>query len=169
MGMSRRVYLALFAVLAELVAIAATGNQGVTNFVADHMATSPLGDLFLRSLPTLAWGITPTDARGATTILVAQSAAIGTLLVLTFVLMLVVVRGSSTFSGPFFSAIPIVVVSALGAKFVASIVEYNQVGRLEHTGLGRFGYALFHSSDNTSVMFSLMCGIWVALVVGIVG
>ena len=31
--MSRRVYIALFAVLVELVAVAATGNQGVTNFV----------------------------------------------------------------------------------------------------------------------------------------
>ena len=43
--MSRRVYIALFAVLAELVAVAASGNQAVTNFVADHMATSPLGGM----------------------------------------------------------------------------------------------------------------------------
>ena len=35
MGLSRRVYIALFAILAELVVIAATGNQGVTNFVND--------------------------------------------------------------------------------------------------------------------------------------
>ena len=53
--MSKRVYIGLFAVLTELVAIAATGNKGVADFVADHMATSPLGDLFLRSVPSFPW------------------------------------------------------------------------------------------------------------------
>ncbi len=102
MGMSRRVYIGLFAVLAELVAVAASGNQGVTNFVNDHMATSPLGDLFLRSLPSFPWRITTENRPGATTLLVAQYAAIATFFVLTFLLLLIIVRGEPTFSGPFF-------------------------------------------------------------------
>src|ERR1700755_2757481 len=116
MRMSKRVDLALFAVLAELIAIAGAGNQGVTDFVNDHMATSPLGDLFLRSLPSFPWRFSPTNGPGATTILVAQFAAIATLIVVTFVLMLLIVRGPASFSGPFFAAIVVVVSSSLVAQ-----------------------------------------------------
>ena len=119
MGLSKRVYIALFAVLAELVVVAATGNQGVTNFVADHMATSPLGDLFLRSAAVVpVAGHHRGPATGATTILVSQYAAIATLFVLTFVLVLIIVRGAPTFSGPFFAAIGVVVTAALVAHMV---------------------------------------------------
>ena len=84
MVMSKRVYIALFAVLTELVAIAATGNKGVTDFVAHHMATSPLGDLFLRSVPSFPWSVT-SDGH-PTTYLVAQWAAIATFVVVFSVL-----------------------------------------------------------------------------------
>jgi hypothetical protein len=169
MGLSKRVYIALFAVVAELVVVAASGNQGVTNFVADHMATSPLGDLFLRSLPSFPWRVTTeAHATGATTILVSQYAAIATLLVLTFVGLVLVVRGVPTFSGPFFAAIGVVVTASLVAHMVGEAVNYDQDGRSEHTGLGRFGYALFNSNTGLTVMFALMCSVVVAIVVGIV-
>jgi hypothetical protein len=169
MGLSKRVYIALFAVVAELVVVAASGNQGVTNFVADHMATSPLGDLFLRSLPSFPWRVTTeAHATGATTILVSQYAAIATLLVLTFVGLVLVVRGVPTFSGPFFAAIGVVVTASLVAHMVGEAVNYDQDGRSEHTGLGRFGYALFNSNNGLTVMYALMCGVVVAIVVGIV-
>jgi hypothetical protein len=169
MSLSRRVSIALFAVLAELVAVAATGNQGVTNFVADHMATSPLGDLFLRSLPSFPWRITTVAQSGATTLLVSQYAAIATLFVLTFVLMLIIVRGAPTFSGPFFGGLTSVVFAALIAHIVANIIDYDWDGRERHLGLGRFGYSLFNSNDGLSIMFALMCGVVVAIVAGIVG
>ncbi len=165
MVMSKRVYIALFAVLTELVAIAATGNQGVTDFVADHMATSPLGDLFLRSVPSFPWRFTGDPG----VVLAAQWVAIATFVVVTFLLTLLVVRGAATFSGPFFAAVPIVVGSSLVAHVVANIVDYDKVGRLEHTGLGRVGYSLFNSNSPLAIMYSLMCGIVVAIVVGIVG
>jgi hypothetical protein len=169
MGSSKRVYIALFAVVAELVVIAASGNQGVTNFVADHMATSPLGDLFLRSLPSFPWRITTeSHTMGATTILVSQYAAIATLLVLTFVLLLLIVRGTPSFSAPFFATIGVVVAAAVIAHMVGEAVNYDQDGRLQHTGLGRFGYALFNSNDGLTIMFALMCSVVVAIVVGIV-
>lgn len=169
MGLSRRVCIALFAVLTELVAVAATGNQGVTNFVADHMATSPLGDLFLRSLPSFPWRFSTEARPGATTILVSQYAAIATLFVLTFLLMLIVVRGAPTFSGPFFSSLGSVLFAALVAHMVANVIDYDWDGRALHKGLGRFGYALFNSNDGLSIMFALMCGVVVAIVVGVVG
>ncbi len=167
MVMSKRVYIALFAVLTELVAIAATGNKGVTDFVADHMATSPLGDLFLRSVPSFPWLVT-TDGH-PTTFLVAQWAAIATFVVVTFLLLLIVLRGAATFSGPFFVAIPVVISAGLVAHEVANIVDYDIDGRLHHTGLGRVGYSLFYSNSGLSIMFSLMCGVVVAIVIGIVG
>jgi len=167
MGMSRRVYIALFAVLTELVAIAATGNQAVTNFVTDHMATSPLGDLFLRSLPIFPWRVTTESRSGAATVLVSQYAAIATFIVLTFALMLVVVRGALTVSEPVFASLCVVVTASLVAHMVGELVEYDQDGRLQHTGLGRFGYALFNSNNGLSIMFSLMCGVAVAVVVGV--
>jgi hypothetical protein len=169
LSLARRVYIALFAVLVELVAVAASGNQGVTNFVADHMATSPLGDLFLRSLPTFPWRVTTQDRGGATTILVAQYAAIATLLVLTFLLVLLTVRGAATFSGPFFAALSSVVLATLVAQAVRNAVDYDWDGRAHHTGLGRFGYALFLSNDGLTIMWGVMCAVVVAIVVGIVG
>ena len=167
--MSRRVYIALFAVLVELVAVAASGNQGVTNFVADHMATSPLGDLFLRSLPSFPWRVTTLDQSGATTLLVSQYAAIATFLVLSFLLILIIVRAAPTFSGPFFGSLCAVVLAGLVAHMVANIVDYDWDGRRQHTGLGRFGYSLFNSNNGLTIMFSLMCGVVVAIVVGFVG
>ena len=168
MGMSRRVYIALFAVLVELAAVAATGNQAVANFVADHMATSPLGDLFLRTLPSFPWRVTTESRTGASTILLAQYAAIATLLVLTFVLVLLIVRGTASFVGAFFASIGAVVTASLIAHMVGNIVDYDQVGRAEHTGLGRVGYSLFNSNDGLTIMYSLLCGLVVGLVTGIV-
>jgi hypothetical protein len=169
LSLARRVYIALFAVLVELAAVAASGNQGVTNFVADHMATSPLGDLFLRSLPTFPWRVTTQDRGGATTILVAQYAAIATLLVLTFLFVLLIVRGAPTFSGPFFAALGSVVLATLVGQAVRNAVDYDWDGRAHHTGLGRFGYSLFLSNDGLTIMWGVMCAIVVAIVVGIVG
>jgi hypothetical protein len=169
MGLSRRVYIALFAVLAELVAVAATGNQAVTKFVANHMATSPLGDLFLRSVPSFPWRISTEHRTAAITVLVSQYAAIATFLVLTFVLIVVMVRGAASFSGPFFVSIGAVVTAGVLAHMVGEVVEYNQDGRRLHTGLGRVGYALFNSNSGLSIMFSLMCGLVVAIVAGFTG
>ncbi len=169
MGLSRRVYIALFAILAELVVIAATGNQGVTNFVNDNMAKSPLGDQFLQSVPSYPWRITPKSGSGGSTILVSQYAAIATLLVLTFVLVLIVVRGAGGFSGPFFATILVVLGSSIVAHMVANVVAFDQIGRAEHSGLGRVGYSLFNSNDGQTIMFALMCGVVVAVVTGIVG
>src|SRR5258708_4036865 len=118
MMMSRRVYIALFVVLSELVVVAASGNQWLTKFIADNEAPSPLGDEFLRSVPSFPWRFSPQSGEGATTVFAAQFAAIGALLVLTFVFLIIVLRGAPTFSGPSFATFTVVTVSAIVAQMV---------------------------------------------------
>jgi hypothetical protein len=167
MLMSRRVLIALFATLTELIIIAAGGNQAVTKLIIDHPATSPLDRELEQSLLSFGWRFAPQT--GASQIWFGELGRNLTVLVLTFVLVLIILRGPATFSGPFFATICAVTTAAVIGPMVESVVNYSEIGQDEHTGLGRVGFAVFNSSNGPIVVFAVLSGVVAGFVAGLVG
>jgi hypothetical protein len=166
MMMSKRVLIALFAVLTELVVVAATGNQALLKYLNQHDSTlwvAEVRDAFV----SFTWRVTPLS--GQTTPFVAQFAAIATLIVLTFVLVIIILRGPATFSGAFFTAACVTVASAVVANMVESVVDYNRLQTGGSVG-DRVSVAIVDGSRTPGLLsYSVAMALVVALVSGIAG
>src|ERR1700691_504218 len=103
MSMSKRLLIAFFAALIELIIISAASNQGVTNVLIRHRPSSPVLRELENAVLSVSWRLIPQS--GQHTIWYGQLGGNLTLLVLTFVLVWIIVRGPASFSGPFFTVI----------------------------------------------------------------
>jgi hypothetical protein len=166
MLMSRRVLIAAFAALSELVIIAAAGNQAITKFIIDHQANSPLLRDIQRGLVSVSWRFTPQSGARASWL----GALVGdvVLVVVTFLLVLALLRGKASFSGAFFATLTSVVTATVLGAMVAVAIAYDDFGRQQHTGLGRIGFAVFNSVDGPVVVMGLASGIVAGILTGVV-
>ena len=93
MRRSRSFLIAFVAAIVELVIIAASGNQWVTNRVADNATGTALGNVLAHDAVGFPWRFNPQTDRER--IWAAQLIGIGALVVLLFVFVLVLTARSS--------------------------------------------------------------------------
>lgn len=165
--MSRRVLIALFAILTELVIVAATANQSLLSYLNKNDTSSLFISELRDAFESFAWRVSPLS--GQQRAFIAQYAAIATLLVLTFVLVIVILRGAASFSGAFFTTACVVVASAAVAGIVGSVVDYDRLST-PGTTADRVSVAIVDGSHSPGFLsYSVAMGLVCALVAGLVG
>ena len=160
----------LTAVLTPLVLIAAIGNQAVSkrfaDYLSDHATTAPDYTVgAFKSLLTFRWRFAP--ASGQSTHAWASSfAGIGTLLVLTWLLVWIVARGSVTFPRIWVTVAAIVAAVTPIAVMVRNVVIVPQRPGPLQSRLGQsvYGYADFGPVVVAGVALGLIAGLFAALV-----
>lgn len=157
----------LSAFLTELIVVAATGNQGVTDAVNRHLGdhSRSFADYAAgawRSLSTYHWRFTPASGQ-STGDWAADFAAIGVLFVLTVLLLIPIVRGAAGFWRVFFGAwVTVAAITPIAIMVRNAIVIPSRPG----PGESKFGQAVYGYPDFGTVIVG---GIVLGLLTGLVG
>lgn len=158
------------AVLTELVAVAATGNQGVTDAVNRHLGDDGRGfaDYVAgawRSLITYRWRFTPASGQ-STSDWAADFAAIGVLFVLTALLMIPIVRGVARFWRVLLGAWIIVAAITPVAIMVRNVIS---IPSRPGPGQSKFGQAVYDYADfGPAIVAGIVLGLLTGLVAAVV-
>jgi hypothetical protein len=159
---------ALIAFLTLLVLIAALGNQWVTDSIRRHANGDTFIDHIVTAITTYQWRFTPRGGHDVARVWVSDFALIGTVLVLTFVLVGTVCRGKGGFAQAFFASWMTVLAGTLIGGYVkAAVIDRSLLLRsITHDT----GNAIFFSplSPGTSeIVGGLEFGFVVAVVAGV--
>lgn len=158
---------ALIAFISMLVIVAAAGNQWVTDAVGRHTQADTLGNHLARLVYSYAWRFNAPHGSDIDHFWVAGLAAVGTVLVLTLLLVAIVARGFGRFWQTLFATWFVVVVATEVAAYVrAAIIDES---RLLPAGEGKAQAILFStfSPGARDVLAGLVAGLLVGLVAAI--
>ena len=159
---------ALVAFLTLLVLIAALGNQWVTDSIRRHANGDTFIDHIVTAITTYQWRFSPRGGHDVARVWVSDFALIGTVLILTFLLVGTVCRGKGGFAQAFFASWMTVLAGTLIGGYVkAAVVDRSLLLRsISHDT----GNAIFFSplSPGTSeIVGGLEFGFLVAVVAGV--
>jgi hypothetical protein len=160
----------LTAVLVELVVIAGIGNQGVSKQLQDYLQNHPgVADYTrgaIQAALTFHWRFAPATGQ-STHAWAAQLAAIGTLLVLSALLIWVVSRGSVTFGRLWVSAGAIIAALTPIAVMVGNVII---VPNAPGPGQSRVGQAVYgYPAYGPVIVGGLVLGVVTGLLCGLLG
>jgi hypothetical protein len=157
MRRSRPGRIASAAALVELVLVAITGNQAVSDFlVRDHLATSRAPRDVQYTVTAFAWRLSA--QQGLTSIWTAELVGIGVLVVLTFLFVLAIGRGQATFGRVFFGTWFAVVAAASFAVMVRALIASSERDP-QVQGANRIALAVFESNAGFTSVFALLTGV----------
>ena len=166
------VLVALSAAVAELVILAAAGNQWVVDHLIRHQADNelPRERLLKSTLTAFSWRFTP-ESHQRMIWLGGLVATVG-LVVFVFLLVLLFVgpmRPSRRFLPVFLGTWGIVVALTQLAAIGFAMTAFGNLfdGGRDPDGLGRYWYSVFHGPTGESVLFGGASGLVVALVAAI--
>jgi hypothetical protein len=166
------VLVALGAALAELIIVAAAGNQWVVNHLIRHPAANelPRDRLLKLALTSFSWRFTAQS--GQHMIWLAGIVSAAGLVVAVFLLVWAFVgpmRPPRNFVSVFLGTWGIVVVVTQIAAVGQALLAFGDLFEHGHDpdGLGRFWFSMFHGPGAGSVLFGGASGLLVALVTAI--
>lgn len=163
----RGLLVALVAAVLELLVVIGSGNQWVTQRVADKAGSASLGDVLARSANGFGWRFAP--VKGASTVWQAELAGIGALVVVTFLLVLVLAfRASRSFFGTVFGVWGIIVLASVAGAVVREVIGFGHLQAGTTAGGGRFADSLAAAITYTPVVFGVASGLLVGLITAIV-
>jgi hypothetical protein len=155
------------AVLAELVVIAAVGNQGVVHALRKNLDTRNYADYArggIEAATTFSWRFAPESGQ-ATHVWAAQFAAIGALVVLTALAVLAVARGVVTFGRVFVAVWAVVAAVTPVAVMVRQfVIVPSAPGPLQsRVGQSVYGYLDFGAVIVAGLGLGLIVGLFTGL------
>ncbi len=170
MRRSRSFLIAFVAAVIELLIIAASGNQWVTNRVAENATGAAIGNVLARAAVGFPWRFNPQTDRER--IWAAQLIGIGTLIVLLFLFVLVLTaRSSRSFFGNVIGIWGSTTVAALLAAGLRQWIAFPTLypnGR-DAQGYGRLANAFVDGPSSTVAQFALASGLVTGVIAAAVG
>jgi hypothetical protein len=168
MQRSRAGLVALAAAVIVLLAVIATGNQGLTDYFQRHSGSGSriFQDVRL-SINAFPWRFWPRSGESA--IYTGQLVGIGVLVVLTFLFVLAIARGVVTFGRVLFGTWFAVVTAGVFAVMVRGLFISPQASHSRiNINSNQVAYGLFEGPGGPSLAFVLACGLITGLVTALV-
>ena len=170
MRRSRSFLIAFVAAIVELVIIAASGNQWVTNRVAEKATGTALGNVLAHDAVGFPWRFNPQTDRER--IWAAQLIGIGALVVLLFLFVLVLTaRSSMTYWGNLVGIWGSTTLAGLLAAGLRQWIAFPTLFPNGHDaqGYGRWANAFVEGPSSTVASFALASGLLTGLIAAAVG
>ena len=170
MRRSRSFLIAFVAAIVELVIVAASGNQWVTNRVAENATGTALGNVLAHDAVGFPWRFNPQTDRERTW--AAQLIGIGALIVLLFVFVLVLTaRSSRSYWGNLIGIWGSTTLAGLLAAGLRQWIAFPTLYPNGHDaqGFGRWANAFVEGPSATAASFALASGLLTGLIAAAVG
>jgi hypothetical protein len=159
---------ALTAFLTLLVLIAALGNQWVTDSINRHANGDTFIDHIVTAITTYQWRFSPRGGHDVARVWASQFALIGTVLVLTFLLVGTVCRGKGGFAQAFFASWMTVLAGTLIGGYVkAAVIDRSLLLRTPRLDTGNAIFFSPLSPGTSEIVGGLEFGFCVAVVAGV--
>jgi hypothetical protein len=170
MRRSRSFLIAFVAAIVELLIVIGSGNQWVTNRVADNATGIAFGNVLAHGAVAFTWRFNPQTDRER--IWAAQLIGIGALIVLLFLFVLVLTaRSTRSFFGylvGIWGSTTLAALLAAGLRQWIAFPTLYPTGR-DAQGYGRMANAFVEGPSASVAFFALASGLITALIAGAVG
>lgn len=153
------------AVVTAAIIVAVVDNQSATRSINNRVGTNPTSfhDLAERSLLTFQWRFTPQSGVPAQHLWGAQFAGIATFLLLTFLLVWVVARGSAGFWQTFIGVWLSVIAATVAGVIVRGIVYPYTISHGSRVAVGVFSFP-----NGEATFFGAVAGVVIGFVSALV-